>query len=305
MRIGRRATFFNDETLTMYDPNQLLDLKLQFDTQGFVHLPGALGAEMTARVRHAFETARERNRMAEERQRRDGVRFVDLPRILDADPVFIDLVDLPALLPLLRATVGEDIALSETSARLFFPGPSFTSPFHSDVARVLGIEHAQTPNLLVKLHFFFEDLAPEQGCLSFIPGSHRLPPLHVDPHRPTLARSSAVTRVVPRAGDAVLFNTHVLHMAEDNRTQRVRTSLIYTYGHFWMKSFPSASPADVSQFADSPQRQQLFGVELPGVSHFNRRLDTLAPPTTLQQVQAFGERVAHRLLPLKQLPPRA
>lgn len=62
-------------------------------------------------------------------------------------------------------TIGEDIALSETSARLFFPGPTFTSPFHSDVARVLGINHAHTPNLLVKLHIFFEDLAPDQGTL--------------------------------------------------------------------------------------------------------------------------------------------
>jgi len=289
----------------MYHPDNLLDFKLQFDTQGFVHLPGVLSADMTERVRRAFEAARDRNREAENRQRQSGARFIDLPLILDADGVFIDLVDLPILMPLLRATVGEDIALNETNARLFFPGPTFTSPFHSDVARVLGIDHAQTPNLLIKLHFFFEDLAPEQGCLSFIPGSHRLPPLHVNPHRPTLARSSAVTRVVPRAGDAVLFNTHILHMAEDNQTQLVRTSLIYTYGHFWMKSFPSASPTDLTQFADSLQRQQLFGVELPSISHFNRRLDSLAPPTPMQRVQELGERVAHRLLPLKQLPPRA
>ena len=289
----------------MYDANTLLDLKLQFDTQGFVHLPGALTPAMTEHVRNAFETAREQHSamVAQEQQR--GARFVDLPSILDADPVFVDLVDLPALLPLLRATVGEDLALNETSARLFFPGPTFTSPFHSDVARVLGIDHAQTPNLLVKLHVFFEDLTPEQGCLAFIPGSHRLPPLYVNPHRPTLARSAAVKRVVPRAGDAVLFNTHVLHMAEDNRTPHVRTSLIYTYGHFWMKAFPSASPSDLSQFSSCPQRQQLFGVDLPGVSHYARRLDALVEPTPMMRMQQVAGRVAHRLFPLVPIPPRA
>ena len=110
---------------------------------------------------------------------------------------------------------------------------------------------------------------------------------------------------MPRAGDAVLFNTHVLHMAEDNLTDDIRTSLIYTYGHFWMKPYPSAFPADRERFAGSPVRQQLFGVELPGVSHFARRLDRLVPPTPRQRLQDIGERVVHRLLPLKRMPPRA
>ncbi|MGJ7916466.1 phytanoyl-CoA dioxygenase family protein [Massilia sp. LXY-6] len=289
----------------MYSSNDLLDLKLQFDTQGFVHLPGLLEPALTHRVRRAFNAVRDAHSAATAQARRQGARFVDLPAILDADPVFVDLVDLPVLLPLLRMTIGEDIALSETSARLFFPGPTFTSPFHSDVARVLGVNHAHTPNLLVKLHIFFEDLAPDQGCLAFIPGSQHFPPMHVDPHRPTLARSSAVQRIVPRAGDAVLFNTHVLHMAEDNRSAEIRTSLIYTYGHFWMKSSASAVPSDLARFANSPQRQQLFGVDLPGVSHFSRRLDTLGPPPPLKQLQRLGERVAHRFLSLNTLPPRA
>lgn len=289
----------------MYSANDLLDLKLQFDTQGFVHLPGLLEPEMTKRVHHAFEEARSRHAGELERQRKDGASFVDLPCILDADPVFLDLVDLPHLLPLLRLTVGEDLALNETSARLFFPGPTFTSPFHSDVARVLGVDHAHTNNLLVKLHIFFEDLAPEQGCLAFIPGSHRFPPLHVDPHRPTLARSSAVTRVVPRAGDGVLFNTHVLHMAEDNLTEHVRKSLIYTYAHFWMKAHASAAPSDLTQLSGSPYRQQLFGIDLPGVSHFSRRLDRLDSATVKTRLQDLGERIAHRVLPLKKMPPRA
>lgn len=289
----------------MYSADDLLDLKLQFDTQGFVHLPGMLDAPMTKRVRHAFDEAHARHTGEVEQRRKEGASFVDLPRILDADSVFIDLVDLPHLLPLLRLTIGDDLALNDTSARLFFPGPTFTSPFHSDVADVLGVDHAHTSNLLVKLHIFFEDLVPEQGCLAFIPGSHRFPPLHVNSHRPTLARSSAVTRVVPRAGDAVLFNTHVLHMAEDNRTEHVRKSLIYTYAHFWMKAYASAAPSDLAQFADSPSRQQLFGVDIPGVRHFARRLDRLESATVKTRLQVLGERIAHRVLPLKRMPPRA
>jgi len=289
----------------MYSSDNLLDLKLQFDSQGYVHLPGLLDSALVERVREAFFAARDRHAATTEQSLRTGARFIDLPSILDADPVFVDLVDLPALFPLLRMTVGEDLALNETIARLFYPGPTFTSPFHSDVVNMLGVNHAHTPNFLVKLHIFFEDLLPEQGCLAFIPGSQHFPPAYVNPHRPTLASSSAVARVVPRAGDAVLFNTHVLHMAEDNRTDQVRTSLIYTYGHFWMKAKPSGAPSDLTRFAASPQRQQLFGVDLPGVSHFARRLDWLTPPTAVQRLQNTGERIAHRLLPFKKMPPRA
>jgi hypothetical protein len=93
-------------------------------------------------------------------------------------------------------------------------------------------------------------------------------------------------------------------MAEDNRTNLVRTSLIYTYGHFWMKAFPSARPSDLARFSDSPQRQQLFGVDIPGVSHFTRRIDMLAPPTPLHRIQKLGARIAQRMFPLDTLPPR-
>jgi phytanoyl-CoA hydroxylase len=289
----------------MYSPDQLLDLTLQYNTQGFVHLRGLLPAPLLARARQAFDAKAERHAATVRTAQASDARFHDLPAILDADPVFVDLVDLAPLLSLLRLTVGEDLALNDTNARLFFPGPTFTSPYHSDLARVAGIDPARCPGFLAKVHFYLEDLAPEQGCLSFIPGSQHLPPLYVDAHRPTLAGSLAVTRVVPRAGDAILFNTHVLHMAEANLTQQVRKSLIYTYGHFWMKAYASAMPANTACYADNPVRQQLFNVALPGVGHFNRRLDRLAQASTGTRLRALCERFVHRVLPVDSLPPRA
>jgi len=289
----------------MHTANELLDLKLCYDTQGFVHLKNLLPKAVLARVRAAFDAAAGRAGLGAGALPARGERYVDLPAILDADPVFIELVDLPALFPLLRAVVGEDIALTETAARLFYPGPTFTSPFHSDVADVAGIDPSHAPTFLAKAHFYLEDLSSEQGCLAFIPGSQHFPQHHVNPHRTTLAESCAVTRVIPHAGDVVLFNTHVLHMAEANRTDRVRKSIIYTYGHFWMKASPSAMPADLAQFGADRQRQQLFGVPLPGVGHFARRLDRMVTPTATQRLQAGCERVASKLLPLRRLPPRA
>jgi len=289
----------------MHTSDQLLDLVLQYNTQGFVHLRNLLPPAMLRRARAAFDAHAARHEAATHAAQANAACFTDLPAILDADPVFVDLVDLAPLLALLRATVGEDLALNDTAARLFFPGPTFTSPYHSDVARVVGIDPAHCPGFLAKVHFYLEDLAPEQGCLSFIPGSQHLPPLHVNPHRPTLAGSAAVTRVVPRAGDAILFNTHVLHMAEANLTARVRKSLIYTYGHFWMKAYPGAMPADAACYRDHPQRQQLFNIPVPGVGHFGRRLDRLAAPTGGVRLRRLCERFVNRVLAPASLPPRA
>jgi phytanoyl-CoA hydroxylase len=49
-------------------------------------------------------------------------------------------------------------------------------------------------------------------------------------------------------------------MCLDNSSRYVRKSLIYTYGHFWMKIYPSAVPRDFDRLATTPQRRQLFGV---------------------------------------------
>ena len=289
----------------MFTNDQLLDLTLQYNTQGFVHLRQLLPPAVVARARTAFDACAARHEAQVSAARSAGQRYLDLPAILDQDTVFIDLVDLPRLLPLLRATVGEDLALQGTNARLFFPGPTFTSPYHSDLARICGVDPAHAPGFLAKVHFYLEDLDPDQGCLSFIPGSQHLPQQHVNPHRATLAASGATMRIVPRAGDAILFNTHVLHMAEANRTDRVRKSLIYSYSHFWMKAYRSAVPADLAQFDGNPQRQQLFGIDLPGTDPFKRRLDRIDAPAAAARLRRVAQRLVHRLVPPTTLPPRA
>jgi ectoine hydroxylase-related dioxygenase (phytanoyl-CoA dioxygenase family) len=73
---------------------------------------------------------------------------------------------------------------------------------------------------------------------------------------------------VPKAGDAVLFNPHIFHMCLDNNSPYVRKSLIYTYGHFWMKNYPSAVPRDLDRLATTPQRKQLLGISSNAASSY-------------------------------------
>jgi phytanoyl-CoA hydroxylase len=222
-----------------------LEQRIQFENLGFLHLPGFIPPELVRRLGSAFDVAAERCRgdwhQAIARGGADP-RFCDIPDILDVDDAFIDVVDIPALVPLLLGAVGDDVQLNHTHARLFPPGKTFTAPWHSDMKHVLGIAHDHCPNFFVKVHYFFEDLEPDQGCLAFLPGTHRLPvgypkPAISDPHN-----SSAVVKIVPKAGDCVMFNTHVLHMALDNKSEKIRKSLIYAYSHFWLKNYANGVP---------------------------------------------------------------
>jgi ectoine hydroxylase-related dioxygenase (phytanoyl-CoA dioxygenase family) len=251
-----------------------IDQKLQYENQGFLHMPAMFEPELVDRVKRAFDTASARyyEQWREAAAKGEASKsFYDLPDILDEDDAFIELVDHHALLPLLLDFVGADIQLNHTHARVFPPGKTFTAPWHSDLADVLGIDLAHSINFMVKVHFYFEDLAPDQGCLAFIPGTHRLPPDYPRPKIEDIDHSQAVKKIVPKAGDAVLFNTHVMHMALDNTSPKPRKSLIYAYSHFWLKNYANAVPRNLEKHATSRLRRQMFGVEDPNVSYFDQR----------------------------------
>lgn len=280
---------------TAYDID---DIKLRYETQGFVHLKNVIPSDTLARAKTAFDAAAERSAAIRQKlsDTKGPLRFFDIPDILDQDPVFVELVDLSTIFPVLVAAIGEDIQLNHTMARLFYPGPTFTGPWHSDIPQMLGIDHGSGTSVLVKAHFFIEDLTPDQGCLAFIPGSHRFPAGHPKPKICDIDASESVVKTVPRAGDVVIFNTHVMHMATDNRSGQVRKSIIYAYSHFWMKNLASGVPCDLERYATTVQRKQLFGVDIEGVQHIDRRLNIKKPIQLHSSLFKSSKRVLKRIL---------
>jgi hypothetical protein len=275
------------------------ELKLQYEAQGFLHLPGAVPAPVVARARQAFDAAAAAYDSQWKKDVADGLadaRFCDIPDILDRGDVFVDLVDLPSLVPLLLSLVGPDVQLNHTHARLFPPGKTFTAKWHSDLADVIGIDLAHSTNFFLKIHYFFEDLRPDQGCLAFIPGSHRFPS---DIPRPVIEdpfHSPVSVRVVPKAGDVVIFNTHLLHMALDNDSPLVRKSLIYAYTHFWVKHYANSVPSDLPKYATTALRRQLFGLEQEGVAFFDQRYDGNVDGAIKTSFRSASKRLLKRIL---------
>ena len=231
------------------------ELLLQYETQGYLHLHNVIAGPTLSRLQTAFETAY--GKCSERQSSKE--QFFDIPHILDQDDVFVDLADLPTLFPVLLAIIGPGIQLLQTQARILRPGPSHTPPWHTDMAGLRGVNIGQTLNFHLKVHFYPFDLSADQGCLAFIPGSHRYPDGAERPTIPEDSDSPVIVKCVPRAGDVVLFNTHVLHMALSNRSQAIRKTLIYSYSHFWVKGTVSGVPRDLDRLATTPPRRQLFG----------------------------------------------
>jgi len=258
--------------------------KIQYETQGFLHLPGALDPQLLGRFKNAFDAAADKY----SRHWKGGAspQFFDIPHILDENDVFSDLLDAPAVFPVLLGILGGDIQLHQTMARIFPPGETFTVKLHTDLEGMKGIDLGHSSNFMLKVHYYPEDLAADQGCLAFIPGSHHYPLGHPQIRIDHNQTSPAITKIVPKAGDAVVFNVHCRHMALDNTSPIIRKSLIYSYSHFWVKNYPNAVPKDLGRLATTAARKQLFGIPTGGKesSYFHQ---TLIEPNLRVDVNNF------------------
>lgn len=80
----------------------------------------------------------------------------------------------------------------------------------------------------------------DNGCLSVLPGSHRLP---VQPHRPDRrpganhgyleidgVDDAAAVPVLMEPGDLLVFHSYLLHKSVDNRSTDRRAAMVYHYG---------------------------------------------------------------------------
>ena len=94
-----------------------------FLEHGFVFLRDVLPPEMLPRAQAAWTAAEERAQAEWEAKMAAGAdgltqqdqRFFDLPNLLSEDDVFIDMVDSPALVPVLSRLTGSEQALSPDS----------------------------------------------------------------------------------------------------------------------------------------------------------------------------------------------
>lgn len=149
--------------------------------------------------------------------------------------VLRELVFLPACTEPCATLLGVD-SLRFWHDQVFAKPPHHPGvvPWHQDFAywtRTAPVSH-------ITLNLMLDDADPANGCLQFVPGSHRwglLPKLPFDapldailPHLPPGATFAPVA-VPVRAGQATIHHSHTLHGSDANRSPRWRRAVALNY----------------------------------------------------------------------------
>lgn len=160
-------------------------------------------------------------------------------RLLQAyarDPVFRGWATGPEIAAPLHQMLGPRIMLSQTHHNCIMtkqPRYSSETGWHQDI-RYWSFERPELVSVWLALGREFH----ENGCLSFLPGSHtmefagdRLDDASFLRNGNPLNQALIATRLTPvlEAGDAVFFHCRTLHAAGNNSTTETKLSLVFSY----------------------------------------------------------------------------
>jgi hypothetical protein len=182
--------------------------------------------------------------------------------ILDDDPMFLELLDWPAIWPYVTGLLNERPHHHASDAIVEYGpkgrGMGWHLDGHDSGYRGLG---RPIPLLQLKIGYYLTDMTePGRGNLCVIPGSHKA--LH-DPDPDDLKRTDlfpGAVQVCAPAGTAILFHNALWHSAGPwTKDDGARIMLYYAYEHPWMiasqehwgyrKEFYNSLP---------PERRKLF-----------------------------------------------
>jgi len=148
-------------------------------------------------------------------------------------PLFQDFARQAKLLELVRALIGPHVKVFRDQA-LFKPPSGQAKPPHQDQSYF----QVEPQDDLVTAWIALDEATAENGCMCYIPGSHKhgIFPVGKDLHRPvhhmpdtgSLTLPEPVSCPVP-AGSIIFHHGCTLHYSEDNRTETWRKAIIFHY----------------------------------------------------------------------------
>jgi ectoine hydroxylase-related dioxygenase (phytanoyl-CoA dioxygenase family) len=212
--------------------------------------PGALLALQTAFVAGLVDSGARAGFEAADQQNEKGQRILGLPNelLLQGDDCFMQLVEHPGLISVLRKLVGEDVQLQEIFSRCYCPEPAGAE----SMGYVQWHHDHPTPGCFrwVKVQVLLSDVGTDGGALAVVPGSH----LRGDPGRGKAGTAQVfegykstrtadgwrpesdmpgMVKLAHKAGTIQIFDTHTwVSERLQNTPPRKTTHCIYLYGGF-------------------------------------------------------------------------
>ncbi|MCB0088894.1 MAG: phytanoyl-CoA dioxygenase family protein [Caldilineaceae bacterium] len=243
-----------------------------FESNGYLVLENFLSDEHVARLQVALDRVITQRRAQQQvaiphtgMTRLVGARSTRIFYILDDDPLFLELLDWPAMMTYVRALLNPkphhhaSDAIVEYATDMVERGPGWHLDGHDNGYRNLG---HPIPLLQLKLGYYLTDMRePGQGNLTIIPSSHKaaIEPAPADLKRRDLFPGAL--EVCAPAGSAILFHNALWHTAGIFRKpESRRVILYYAYEHPWMVasqehwSYPNAFYNERL----SPEQRKLF-----------------------------------------------
>jgi ectoine hydroxylase-related dioxygenase (phytanoyl-CoA dioxygenase family) len=223
-------------------------VKEDFERDGFVVVPGALGRTEVRRLEAAVDRVWANTCGSQS--------ALHLLAFVGLDDAFLELVDHAACLPLVADVLGWNIYAYHCHLDIHPPEPAAEPRWrwHQDGGRQNVELGSPRPRLSVKVAWFLTDVATaEHGALRVVPGSHLQDSLSRDYEPPD------AVPVTVRAGDAVIFDRRLWHARGDNTSDRTRKALFYGYTHRWIRPRDDLGVEPGRIAALSPLRRQLLG----------------------------------------------
>ncbi len=246
-KAGNEATApGNDHLHTDGDASPTRAERFFFENNGYLVLEEFLDADHVRALLTALCRAVQRRRELHEQAlphtgitSLNGERSTRIFYILDDDPLFLEMLDWPAIWPYVTGLLNArphhhaSDAIVEHGSDLTGRTMRWHLDGHDDGYRNLG---TPIPLLQLKIGYYLSDMTqPGRGNLCVVPGSHKAASA---PEREDLqqwGRSAGVTEICAPAGTAILFHNALWHSAGPFTSKDgQRAMLYYAYEHPWM-----------------------------------------------------------------------
>lgn len=199
-----------------------------FEQEGYFVVENALSPDEVDRINAAMDRCEIQSRNAKGVEAEKRLNQHDL---IERDPVFMDLIDLPTTFPKVWGLMGWNIQLFHTQMVITPPHTQERIEkrfgWHQDNNRMnKDFETARPthPRVSMKVAFFLSDTR-EEGRANFyiVPGSHVSGAVHFANDDDLMPEGALATQVKP--GDALFFDRRLFHAASPNISDAERRVL--------------------------------------------------------------------------------
>lgn len=239
-----------------------LEQKASFERDGFLLLPDVLPTELVGRLMAASERLYAEGVVVKGLSAR---RHWDMRNCLGADPVFLEVLDNPDVLPIVAGLLDWDLHMITSHLIVRPPALEGTDRFfkgegwHRDGGQSSRQMTEPHPRLFLKVAYFLSDQSePGRGNTMVVPGSNRLigsPAQHPDEPHPYGA-----LEICGKPGDAFLFEQRTWHAVGPNYSDITRQTLFIGYGFRWIRAMDYLTPDEnLIQRCENPVQRQLLG----------------------------------------------